>query len=780
MTRKPNPLDVFAAGFASLIISLRWPVILAALAGSVYAATGMGQLEYSNNYRTFFSKENPELKAFEEFQAVFTKNDNILFVLAPRDEARAFDRATLEAVAKITEAGWQAPYARRVDSVTNFQHTRAAGDELIVEDLIADVAALADEELREKESIALAEPLLRNQLVTADGRVTAVNITLNYPELSLSEVPEAVAFARALRDEIEAEHPNLDVLLSGTSMLNNAFSEASVADYKLLVPLMFLIIVATTAMAVRSIAATASVLLVIVLSCLIAMGWAGFSGIRLAGPSPSAPIVILTLAIADSIHILLSTRIAMRAGFTKRAAIIEALRTNFLAVFITSLTTIVGFLTLNFSDSPPFRDLGNITAVGVAAAWLLSITLLPALIAVIPLRVPPIPEEKRGRTLMAGFGDFVVARHRLLLSATTAGAAFLIAQIPTIDLSDRFRTYFGEQIEFRRDTDKVTEHLGFNIMEFAIPAGEAGGVNDPEFLRRVSAFTDWLRAREGVNHVFSITDIMKRLNRNLNGDDPAFYRLPEDRETAAQYLLLFELSLPYGLDLTDRIDIDKSATRVTATLDGDLTTPEIRKFLKDSRAWLEANAPEQATSATGPQVMFTFIAQRNIESMIRGTIISILSIGVIMTLTLRNLKLGLLSLLPNSLPILAGFGVWAVLVGEVGFSIASIASISFGIVVDDTIHFLTKYVRSRRERGLDGPGAIRYAFEEVGLPLLINTVILTAGFLVLAFSQFKILKEMGQLTSLTILLAILFDFFFLPGMLLIADRRRKRKGAPHA
>jgi predicted RND superfamily exporter protein len=154
--------------------------------------------------------------------------------------------------------------------------------------------------------------------------------------------------------------------------------------------------------------------------------------------------------------------------------------------------------------------------------------------------------------------------------------------------------------------------------------------------------------------------------------------------------------------------------------------------------------------------------------MISGTFVAIGAIGLIMVIALRSLAMGLLSLLPNSLPIAASFGVWALLVGEVGFSVSTIASISLGIVIDDTIHFMTKYMRSIREGGLTPRDAVRASFEQVGVPLLINTVILTAGFGVLAFSAFKILAEMGMLTSITIVLALVFDFLFLPGLLLHA------------
>ena len=770
MAGSNNQLDAFASSLARWMIKLRWVVILVAVTGSVAIGSGASKLEFTNNYRAFFSKQNPELQAFEEFQSTYTKSDTLLFVLEPKESDGAFTTKTLAAVEFLTEESWQIPYSLRVDSLSNFQHTYAIEDDLIVEDLIQDARSLTPEELTAKRDIALAEPLLRNQLVTADGKVTAVAVILQYPEKALTEVPEAVAAARALRGEVEEKFPHLDVHLTGTTMLNNAFAEAVDADLKSLVPLMFVVVLIMTAITVRSISATASTLAIILLSSVVAMGAAGFLGIKLAGPSPSAPIIILTLAIADSIHILISMRSAMREGISRNDAIAEAIRINFLPVAVTSITTMVGFLSLRFSDSPPFQDLGTITAIGILAAWILSITLLPALLSLAPISVKPLGGSQARSGLMLSFANFVIKRSRILFVLTGTAAAALITFIPSIELSDQWREYFAPRIEFRADSDRAIEYFGFYPIEFSIPANEPGRISEPEYLQKLEAYTEWLRAQPDVTHVYSISDIMKRLNKNLNADDPSFYRLPDERELAAQYLLLYELSLPYGLDLNDRINIDKSATRVTATLDGRITTKRAREFIKQSEAWFEDNAPEMRTSPTGPQVMFTFIAQRNVESMILGTSIAVVAIALIMMLALRSIGMGLVSMVPNALPILSAFGAWAILIGEVGFSVAAVAAISIGIVIDDTVHFLSKFMRARREKGLSCADSIRYAFETVGVAIIVNTVILAAGFMVLTLSAFKINEEMGLLTSLTIGFALVLDFLFLPALLLLLAR----------
>ncbi len=776
MTTYFKAIDRFAAGLTRAIVRQRWLVILLSLALAAAAGSGASKLEFSSNYRVFFSDSNPELNAFEHLQNTYTKNDNIFFVVEPKD-GNAFGPQTLAAVEELTAEAWKIPYTIRVDSVTNFQHTYAIGDDLIVEDLVSDAGSKSQQFLSERREVALAEPLLRDQLLTDDARVTAVNVVLQYPEKDLMEVPEAVAYARQLTADIEANYPGLEIHLTGVSMLNNAFAETGMKDGATLMPLMFVTIFALIWLIIRSTSATIATSVIITLSSMIGMGLAGFAGVKLTPISMTAPIVILTLAVADSIHVLLSLRGLMREGMQKSDAIVEAIRVNFLPVSITSLTTIVGFLALNFSDSPPYWHLGNITAIGIAAAWLYSITLLPALMSLLPFKVKQDSSKDWSQKLMGKLADTVIGNSRKLLVGVGGVALLLVAFIPMNDFNDQWVDYFDERIEFRTDSDTALQSFGLYPIEYSVPAENTGGVSEPEYLANLDRFADYLRTQPEVQHVYSLSDIMKRLNRNMHADDDAYYATPQNRELSAQYLLLYELSLPYGLDLNDRINIDKSASRITATL-GRTSTAETKALLERADAWMQQNWPAYMhADPTSASVMFAYVTERNVNNMITGTLLAIFGIAVIMMFALRSVGLGLLSLIPNGLPILATFGAWALLVGEVGFSVATVASISLGIIVDDTVHFLSKYVRARDERGLNAEDSIRYAFENVGAAIVVNTIILTVGFFVMTASAFKPNFDMGLMTMLAIVFALILDFLLLPALLLIGSRFTERRNS---
>jgi predicted RND superfamily exporter protein len=761
------------------IIRWRYFILLATLV--LVALTTLGfPLKFDIDYRVFFKKNDPQLLAFEELQNTYTKNDNVMFVLAPQD-GQIFTNKTLEAVSFLTDEAWQIPYSSRVDSITNFQHTYAEGDNIFVEDLITDAKTLSKADLERAEKIALQEPLLVNHLISQKAHVTGINITVQLPGEQLDkEVPEVVKFSRDLVDKLRNRYPHLDVYLTGMVMGNNAFPEASKQDMRFLIPIMFLVIIILLWLLLRIFSGLFATLLVILFSTISAMGLAGLMGISLTGPSNAAPIVIFTLAIADGVHLLTTFRHEMWVnGQEKCEAIVESLRINIQPIFLTSLTTAIGFLSMNFGDSPPFRDLGNITAMGIVIAFILSISFLPALIAILPVRSSP-PKKTRlekklgfsASKMIDRLGEFVVQRRHGLMWSMVGVTLLLIAFLPRNELNDVFLEYYDESVDFRVATDFTTDNLtGLMDIHYSLSASEPEGISNPEFLRKVDDFVQWYYQQPETIHVSTITEIFKRLNKNMHGDDPAYYRLPEQHDLAAQYLLLYEMSLPYGLDLNNQINIDKSATRVTVTLKN-LSTNEVLALEKRAQQWLKKNGlPTMQVPGTSSTLMFAHLNYQNIRGMLLGVIIALVLISLILIVALRSVKFGLISLIPNLVPMAMAFGVWGMLVGEVNLGVSAVAGLTIGIVVDDTIHYLSKYLRARREKGLTPPEAVRYAFRNVGIALWITSVVLVAGFLVLTLSHFYGNFTLGMMTAMTITFALITDFFLLPPLLMKLEEK---------
>jgi len=764
-------MNNFEQAFSNRVIQWRFPIILLCLILVALAASGGKLLTFTTNYRVFFSDDNPQLKAFESLENTYSKNDNVMFVLAPK-EGNVFTRETLAAVEKLTSAAWQIPYSTRVDSITNFQHTEAEEDDLIVRDLVLDAPSLTTADLEKVKRVALAEPLLIKRLVSDREHVTAVNVTIQLPGINETiETPEVVAFARDMADKLRADSPELDVYLSGMIMMNNAFSESSKSDMQTLIPISFGLMLLVLALMVGGITGTFATLFVIAFSIMSAMGLGAYIGYPLTPPSASAPTIILTVAIANCVHILTTFLHNMRLGHRKNEALKESLRINLQPIFLASLTTALGFLALNFSDVPPFRHLGNFVAMGVVVAFVLSVTFLPALMSLLPVRIKE--KSTDNDTLTIKLGDFVVRQRSRLLWAIALIVILLVSAIPRNELNDVFVNYFDHSISFRNDSDFTTDNLtGVYTIDYSIESGEPGGISNPGFQREVEAFANWYRQQPETMHVNTFTEIMTRLNKNMHGDDPEWFRLPDQRELAAQYLLLYEMSLPYGLDLNNQINVDKSATRFTASLKT-LSTNEILNLEQRVQSWLKENAPHiKSAMGTGTTIMFANIGQRNIISMLIGTSIALALISMVLIIALRSVKIGLISLIPNLVPAAMGFGLWGLLVGEVGLGLSVVMSMTLGIVVDDTVHFLSKYLRARREKNMCSEDAVRYAFKTVGRALFTTTVVLVAGFLVLAMSSFQLNAGMGLLTAIVISFALAVDFLLLPPILMKFEEKK--------
>lgn len=744
------------------------------LAFGLFAGSGVSKLTFDGNYRVFFGADNPELLEFNAFQNIYTRNDNLFFIV--HDEASlGFSRELAEASEYITRESWTIPYATRVDSITNYQHTYADGeDSLVVEDLIRNASALTDEEIARRGSIAMSEPTLAENIISQDGTTAIVSVTLPFPELDVTEIPDAVQAARLIRDQATEAFPNLKIAISGTTMFNNAFNEAGANDAQTLIPLTYIAMLLLVLILLRSISGTIATFVIISLATATALGLAGHIGLTMMPIAIAAPTIILTIAVADSVHLISGINQEMTDGRTKKDAISAALDGNGAAIMLTSLTTAIGFLSMNFSDSPPFRVLGTVTAMGVIAAWLYTIVLLPVIVSLLPIRAPKAHVGSL-RNLLRRYSEYVIKnRTRMLVGGSALTMVFAVLAF-TNTSGERFPEYFDYRMPFRADLEFGIEKIKTaDMFEVSVSSGIAGGINESEYLQALDSFVDWLRARPDIRHVYAYSDILRRLNMNMHDDDPAWKRLPESKELAAQYLLLYELSLPYGLDMNDRIAVDKSATRVTISLE-DITSTQARSLAYDIQDWFIANGEDalEPARATGPSVMFSFISQRNVEAMVSGTLLAVLLVAATIIVGLRNVTYGLLSIVPNIAPALIAFGFWALIKGDVGMAGSVIGATSLGIVVDDTIHFITKFLHARRKLRMSPESAIEYTFTRVGPAILITTLIVTIGFAVLATSVFVVNSQMGLLTGITILVAQIFDFTVLPALLLTIAKRRQ-------
>lgn len=758
------------ARLATWLVRWRGMLFLAAMLVLLLALAGANRLWFQSSYRIFFKADNPQLIAHDAIEAAYTKADNVAFIVAPAD-GRVFTRETLRAVQELTALGWTMPRSIRVDSITNFQYSRAVGDDLVVRDFVQDVDALTEAGLAELRRRALAEPVLVDGLISKRAHVTSVNVRLEMPADSRAQGDanrEIMAFAREVARQITQKYPHLTIHLMGQVVVNHGFNEVAERDAATMVPLMFAVVITLLALFLRSAAATGVTTLVIFASILATVGALGWLGFQVNQVNVSAPVIILTLAVSDCVHVLVHYLNDLRRGLAREAAMVHAVQINLTPVFLTSFTTAIGFFSLNASETPPIRELGTVVGIGVMGAMVLTLALLPALMLWLPARA--VPRQGTSTLTLARLADVILRHHRIYFWGATGVALLFIAFIPRNDLNDDTVEYFDERLPLRQAFDFVQQNLtGIDTIAYSLPAGAPDGIYDPAYLKRVEAFADWWKRQPEVTHVSTFVDVVKRLNRTMHGDDPAYYRLPDERALIAQYVLLYELSLPQGLDLNDSVTFDKSATRLSVNI-ANTRSKELLEIEARAQQWFAENAPEMQTYGSSLSIMFAHLGQENIYGMMRGTVLALVLIAVTLIVFLRSWKFGLLSLLPNAFPAAIAFGIWGLTSGQVNLAVAGVFSITLGIVVDNTIHFFSKYLYARRQMGRMPEDAIRYAFSTVGAALLVTTAALALGFLVLAQSDFALNASMGTMTAMVVVIALAFDLLFLPSLLLMTDR----------
>ncbi|HHE0500923.1 TPA: RND family transporter [Vibrio parahaemolyticus] len=751
-------------------------VLLATIFLIIVATIGGKNLYFRGDYDIFFDGTNKQLLAFDEIQTTFAKTDNLAIVIAPED-GDIFTPQTLSLIQKITVDAWQVPYSSRVDSIANYQHTEAFDDDLLVEDLLYSEYELTPERISKVKSIALSEPVLKSALVSEKGDVTVVNITVQLPEMDkTAEVEEVVSSINAMIDRYQRAYPDVTFHKAGIIAMNYAFMTAAQDDSSTLVPTMLVVILVFLTIMLRSILSVIATLIVIIGSVMATMGISGWAGMFLSTATVNVPTLIMTLAVADCVHVIATMRQSMKNGFTKVQSIERSIALNFVPILITSVTTAIGFLMMNMSDSPVLRDFGNLSALGVMVACFLSVTLLPALLKLLPIHVKMETSQDQ-KHVMDRLGDFVVSQRRALLPLSVVVIVVCASLIPLNKVNDESVEYFGQRNEFRQAADFMEERIsGMTNISIAIKTNESQGIAAPDFLNTIGEFSSWLRGQPETDHVATLADVYKRLNKNMHGDDEAYYSLPQERELAAQYLLLYEMSLPYGLDLNNQINVDKSSIKMVLTV-ANLGSVELVDLENRIYQWFAEHAPQYQVVASSPSLMFAHIGETNMASMLSTLPITLVLISALLIFALRSVRLGLISLMPNIAPAVIGFGLWALISGEINLGLSVVVTLTLGIVVDDAVHFLSKYQRARRE-GQTAEQAVRYAFHTVGRALWITTVVLVAGFSVLAMSSFRLNADMGQLSAIVIFIALVVDFLFLPTLLMLFDKKAYLQESP--
>lgn len=757
-------------GMAWRLIRWRWPILIVGIACLLAMSSGVLRLSFSTDYRAFFQTGSKGLSDLRRLETTFGVRDS-LFMAMRSSTGDAFSDRSLAALRDLAAALRKVPGVTKVAALTNQTVLIPGDDGFKSSPLIPDKATLGAAERAQARKTALADPFLLHRLVSADGRTAGLIVDVAVAEGDSHAIPRLMAQVRAVERDFRRRHPDIETGLTGIVALNDGFQIATSQDMWVLVPVMAAVLIVVLAFFLRNLQAVVGTLLVVLLSTGGAMGMAGWLGLALTPPTGAAPTVIMTLAVANSVHILVAYLRRRQARRAPARAIAGSLSHNAYPILLTSITTVIGLLCLNFSDAPPFRDLGNLTAFGVVLALVIALTILPAFLAIWPGRAPRTPPRSTASLLWLAGLIAPRARWIALCFALAIVAAGVL--VPRLVLSDDYYRYLDRSVPVRTGTEFVVKHLaGACRMNWIVRAETQGGIAGPEEINRISDFVTWLRKQDQVRSALAASDIIQSILRRAGAE--ARGQIDIDRESIDATFDMIAKTESGRDGLAGLMSRDRTEALIVATA-GSVNSAWLARMADRSRTELARLGLAARTSGPiGACPMFGRIAETNIRAMLIGTLVAFAVIGVILIFALGSIRYGLISIIPNLFPPLLAFGIWSLLVGRVGLAASVIAATSLGLIVDATIHFLTRYVRARRH-GRSADAAIREALRRVGPAIWVAGFVLIAGFAALSLSSFQVTRELGILTALTLTIALFTDFVLLPAVLLLLDRGRRSK-----
>ena len=746
------------------LIAIMIPVLVFTL------STNLKNLAFEGDYRIWFDEDSRLIKDYDEFRQIFG-NDTAITV-AFRDEEGIFTPKALRTIDTITQKMWRMQHIARVDSLTNFQHVHANPedvDDVLVEDFIQNIDSLDPAYLQKQKEIALNDRDMKGSFISEDGKTTMIIARLtpkvnDNGDKSFEILAELEEILEPLRKET-----GYKFWLNGGPPLNTSFVTIAQNDGATFTPLVIFTVLVLLYALFRRVSGALIPMGVVVLTFLTVLSIQVLLGYKLNNFTANIPVFIVAIGIADAVHVYIIWLMYRREGKDTREAVYLSMQKNMLPIFLTSLTTAIGFASLGISHVVPVRTLGIATASGAILAFLISVFWMPSVLLLLKKKIQAAKaKEKNSWIENFHYGHFIVSHDKKIIFVTLAIFMVLAAGLFKVKVDSNTIRYFDKEVEIRKSTDFLQENLtGPMAYEIVVDSGKKNGIKDPEFLETVQRFYNEYQAKyPDIRHMTSLMDVIKRFNLVMNQHST----IPKDQNLVAQYLLLYSLSLPQGMEINDKMDIEERLLRVTAQVNIVDTSKDLEMI-----AWAEEwwkNTPYTAI-VNGQTKMFAHMQKDVTDTLIYSMSIAIVLVSIVMFLIFRNLRLIWVFLIPNILPIALVLGVMGWLGINIDLGVAVSGAIILGVAVDDTIHFLVKYFEARK-KNLSIEASFDYVLKYAGQAILFTTIILSVAFAMFMGSEFTPNFNFGVVTAIALIIAFVVDIILLPALLSVSEKKEKR------
>ncbi|MFT7860335.1 MAG: MMPL family transporter [Sulfurimonas sp.] len=757
--------------FSAQIIKFRWAIVILLPLLTIAFGYQLKNVQFDGSYRIWFGKDSEALQKFDNFRSTFGNDDSIIIIL--HSDEGVFNKKALTSIERLTDKLWQTRFIARVDSLTNYQHIHKDEeypDEIIIESFIEDIEGLSPDDLQEKKRIALGEDMLLGRMLNQEATTTMIVGRLT-PKAS--QYFGSSKIIKELVDqyvEEESKRSGYKFRLAGGPPLNTTFSSLGKHDATTYTPLAILVAMVLLWFIFRRISGVLLSIAVVVFTFVIVLAVQVLLGFKLNNFTANMPIFIIAIGIADAMHLYWIYLVGRKKGMDNTAAIEHTLEKNFLPTFLTSITTAIGFGSLAVSEILPIKTLGIATASAALLAFLITITFLPALLAIIAPKIeakePEESKDERG-SFSRKYARFIANNDNKILVVTAFMFLVMGYGLTGLKVDSNTIRYFRDDVLYKQTINFIQKELtGPMAYEIVVDSKQKDGIKDPVFMKTVERFSNEFSAKyPDVRHISSLVDVVKKFNDVMQGEKS----IPNEQNLIAQYLLLYSLSLPQGMEINDKMDVYEQRLRVTASLNIVDTSLDLEMISWVEKWW--QNTPYSA-EVNGQTAMFAHMQHDVTDTLVESILLAIAVVSFVMLLIFRNIKMIPLFIIPNVLPIVLVLGVMGWFGMQIDIGVAISGAIIIGVAVDDTIHFLVKY-KEARVKGLDFHESLSYTIHYAGLAIVFTTVVLSLAFSIFSLSQFMPNVNFGIITAIALIIAVLVDLLMLPAILSKFDGKEK-------
>jgi hypothetical protein len=729
---------------------------------TVAFAAGIPRLQIDNSVDSMLPANHPARILYDKVNDTFGGTDIVVVALESED---VFSISSLEQVIDLTDKFETVPGVDKVVSLSTVKRMQGNGGDLIVRDLIPTVPT-SSQECDELRNYVMGNALYTDNVISSDGRYAGFIIELA-PAADDAEV------YGALREITNAQPNASNIYIAGGPAVNAEMSTAMKGDIVRLIPFVVLVLAMVLYLSLRTLQGVLLPLAVVLTSTIWTVGLMAWTGTAMAMISTTLPVMLIAIGVADAIHILTDYYSSIGLGKEKREAIRLVMRHIGLAVVLTSITTLVGFLSLGTSPVRQVMQFGLFVGFGVMAALTITLTMIPAV-----LELSKVPggimkraarAQQRTKLALAPWLDRVarvVVVHRKAIVAVGI-VIFLLAAVGATRLTVETNTlrFFRQDSPVRQATEVVDKSFGGSENLSVIIDGD---IKSPQVLNSMLALQNWAEGLPQVGYTVSIADYVAQINESLRDNDPAQHVIPQTRNAVAQEILLYEMSGDPS-DFSRVVDYNYNEARIAMRMES-LTSSQLANLIDevDSKAMNAANG-EFGVKITGSSYLFKVLTDLLVHGQIVSLLVSLFGVALVVGLIFRSVRFGLLSMIPLGFTITLNFGMMGWLGIPLDTATTMLASIAIGIGVDYTVHFLSKYRRERRE-GVEPQDAVSETIRTTGRAIIYNAVAVAAGFAVLLFSSFGPIATLGALVAVTMGISAIAALTLLPAALLMMKK----------